>query len=167
MHIGLGLLGQVVVDHEVEAFDIESACGHVGRDEYRELAGLEPVDDLQALGLGKIAHDELAVDAVDPEPSRDLLGHVFLIAENERALGLFPFEDAEEEAELLVVAHVVKFLGDEIDGHVLGLDHYLVGSVHVFPGEVLDAETESRREEECLPLPRWVKDSAGACADRR
>ena len=65
MYVGLGVLGYVVVDHQLEGFYIEAARRYVGRDEDAYLPGLEPLDDLGALRLGQVAHDELAVEPID------------------------------------------------------------------------------------------------------
>ena len=133
----------------------------------RDLAGLEPLDHLEALGLGKVAHDELAVEAVDLEPAREFLDHEFLVAEDQAALGPLAIESAEEERELLVRADVVELLRDELDRDLLGLDRNLLGLPHILPGEVLDPKAEGGGEEVGLALARPWGDSAGACADRR
>ncbi len=152
VHVGLGLVGEVVVHDEVEGLDVEAAGGHVGGDEDADPVLLETLDDLEALGLGQVSHDELAVHAVDLEPPRDLLDHELLVAEDEGALGILAGEDAEEEAELLVVADVVELLGHEVDRDVLGLDRDLLRPVHVLPGEILDAQAQGRGEEEGLAV---------------
>ncbi len=41
MHVGLGNLGQFVVDHVRNVFNIQSACGDVGGDQHRRIRGLE------------------------------------------------------------------------------------------------------------------------------
>ena len=114
--------------------------------------GLEPLDHLEALSLGKVAHDELAVEAVDLEPARELLDHELLVAEDQAALGPLAIEKAEEEGELLVGADVVELLRDELDRDVLGLDRDLLGLPHILPGEVLDPEAEGGGEEVGLPV---------------
>ena len=150
--VGLRVLGHVVVDDEVEGLDVEAAGRDVGGHEHVDLAGLEVLDDFRPLGLGQVAHDVLAVPAVDLETARELLGHELLVAEDEGALGLLALEEAEEEGELFVAAHVVELLGHEVDGDVLGLDADLDGIDHVFPGEVLDPEAEGGGEEEGLAV---------------
>src|SRR5688500_16431327 len=51
----LGRVRQFVIDDERQLLDVEAARRDVGRDEYRNLALLELLERLHALGLGAVA----------------------------------------------------------------------------------------------------------------
>ena len=64
VHVGLGVVRRVEVDHVRDAADVDSAGGDVGRDQRVDLEGLELRERALALALGLVAVHRDRGDAV-------------------------------------------------------------------------------------------------------
>src|SRR5215831_20480202 len=67
VHVVLGILRHVPVDHVGHALDVQAARGHVGRHEDGKLAVLEVVEDLEPLLLLHVAGEGARLPAVAPQ----------------------------------------------------------------------------------------------------
>ncbi len=84
--IGFRQIRQVVIDDMGDIVDVNAACRDVGRDEDLHGAGLEPVQRLDALGLGLVAVDGGRLQAVIDQVTIDLVGTMLGPREDNRAL---------------------------------------------------------------------------------
>jgi hypothetical protein len=57
VHIGFGVVGNVVIQHVADAFHVQAARGDIGGHQDVELAVLQPLDGALALGLRHVAVD--------------------------------------------------------------------------------------------------------------
>ena len=142
VHVRLRVLRQIVVDHHVQVIYVESSRGYIGGAEHPEPARLQIVYDLDSLLLREVSHDELTGIAVHLKFLCDDLRHAFGVAEDERVLRVFRFQDAQEETELLILADVVEHLVHLVHGHVLRCNLDLRGAVHELPGDVAHTHAE-------------------------
>ena len=152
MHITFGVQGHIVVDDHLQLIDMEAPGGHIGGHQEFMVAFLDILDDLEALGLGKVPHQELNRVIVHFEPLGHFPGTVPGIGEDDRIFRIIPLEDAQEKLHLLILADMVEFLAHRIDCDFLRLDDHLTGIVHVFPGEVAHPGVQCRREQHGVPF---------------
>src|SRR5690606_30529240 len=74
VHVGVGVVRNVVVQHMADALDIEAARGDVGRDEDVDATVLELLDKAFALGLYDITVDRGGGEAARLQLAREFLG---------------------------------------------------------------------------------------------
>src|SRR5688500_10675311 len=114
--VGLGDVGEVVVDDVGDGVDVEAAGGDVGGDEDRRLFGFEGFHGPAALGLGLVGVQGLGGDAAGFEVADDLVGAALGAGEDQRA----------GDAVVVQVFHqrggLVGFALDVLDGLLDGLD---------------------------------------------
>src|SRR5690606_9984034 len=148
----LGVERQVVVVDVRHAVDVQAARGDVGRHQQLQLALLELVEQRLALLLRHVAAEH-----ADPVPAalqrtRDPLDPHLGVDEHHRAGALAAREQAQQQRDLFLVGREVHHLADLGRGDGLGLDHQLLGLVHVLVGEFEHAVAQRRREQQRLPL---------------
>ena len=103
VHVGLGVGGDVVVDHVADPLDVETAGGDVGGDEDVELALAQLVDGALALHLGDVAVDRRRREPAGAQPLGQVLGGVLGADEDDHPVEVLDLEDAGEGVELLRV----------------------------------------------------------------
>jgi len=86
VQVGLVVLGRVVVDHHVDALDVQSPGRHVGGDEHRQLAGAEVGKGALPVGLAQVAVDGGGPQALALELLDELVGTTLRAHEDERLL---------------------------------------------------------------------------------
>ena len=159
VHIGLAVLGGVVVDHPGDVGDVDAAGGDVGGDERHHVAALEPGQRLLALALALVAVHCDRLDALAAEPLDEAVGAALGADEDERAAG----------AVLGQVLHQVGELGPlGVDRDEAVLDLRLgvgrlgvrvrAGAVGVGGGDTARRPLEGGREEERLAVGRGAVD---------
>src|SRR5262245_61337023 len=136
----LDVLGQIPVDHVAHAFDVKAARRDVGRDEDRQGAFLEVVQDPEPLLLVDVARERAGLPAVSSEPVLESPRLFPRVGEDEDAAAALALEEAEQQAELLVPADVVQDLVGLLHGLLLGRDGDLRRVVHELPGELQHPE---------------------------
>lgn len=149
MEIGLGGLGEVEVDDDVDGLDVDTTSDEIGTDKVAAVSLAEVVEDAVTMlllhagvdvvagvtELGDLAGEEL--DAVDGVAEDDGLVDLELVEEGVEAVDLLAFFDEGVE------------LGDTLEGELVH-EVDLVGVLHVLVGEVLDGQGEGGGEEERL-----------------
>jgi hypothetical protein len=152
VHVVLGVERQVVVVDVADAVDVQAARGHVGRHQDLQLAGLELLQQRLALLLRHVArqHADPVTGALQ-RPRHPLHPHLG-VDEHHGPRALAAREQAEEQRDLLLVGREVDLLPDLGRGDELGLDHDLLGLVHVLVGELQHPVAEGGREQQGLAL---------------
>lgn len=111
VHVDLGVLGRGVADHVRQVADVDAARRHVSRDEDAQLARFDACHRALARGLRQVAADLVGVEAVALEVRRHEAHVVLRVAEDDRALGIFHFENAAQVGLFLLRGrHVVRML---------------------------------------------------------
>ena len=132
VHVGLGVGRDVVVDDVADPVDVEAAGRDVGGDQDVELALLELVDRLLALGLHDVAVDRRRGEAAGPQLLGQRLGLVLGADEDDHPLEVLDLEDPGEGVDLLRVGHHQVALGDVGGRAVLFLTVISTGSRRYF-----------------------------------
>ena len=101
---------------------VDSAGGHVGRDDDVELAHLESVDGAFAHGLGEVAVQRGHIEAATFKLFGDFGGVLLGAHENQHAVKVFAFEHAGERFDLVLVLYEQITLADVFDGRRLAFD---------------------------------------------
>jgi hypothetical protein len=95
VHVGFRIHGQVIIDDHVQGVHVQTPGSHIGGHQQAQLARLQGIYHLQALGLGQIAHDVFAGITIYPQAPGNLFGHEFLVAEDQGAGRLVPGQNAQ------------------------------------------------------------------------
>ena len=120
MDVVFDVFGQVIIDDHFQAFDMKAAGGHVGRDQKREPAGGEVVDDLHPLVLGQVPRQKTAVISVPLELFGQPLRRVAGVGENQGVARRFGLEKPEEQVGLEMASDPVELLGNRLDRDLFG-----------------------------------------------
>ena len=116
VHIVLGILRKVVIDHMGDAFDMDPAAGNIGCDEDRQFAVLEVRQQPEPLLLHDVARDRGGLPPVAVQTLDDHFRGPPRVHEDQRPFRRFLLQDAEQERYLFVLAHVVQDLLDPLHG---------------------------------------------------
>nr|BFF16961.1 hypothetical protein GCM10025730_04820 [Promicromonospora thailandica] len=138
MDVGLGFAGDVEVDDESDAVDVEAAGGDVGGDEDVEGSGAEAFDDLLAFLLGDVAGDGGGGDALLDEGGADVFCCAAGAGEDDGGVGVGGGEDAGEGADLVAEGDDGVGLADGGDGGGLPGDGDLDRVGEVLVGDLAD-----------------------------
>src|SRR5215475_1080103 len=96
VHVVLGVLRHVPVDHVGHALDVQTTRGDIGGDEDGQLAVLEVVEDLEPLLLLHVAGEGARRPAVAAQPVLEAAGLFAGIGEDEDAAASLPLEETQE-----------------------------------------------------------------------
>ena len=122
VHVVVGRVRQVEVDDVRQLLDVEAARRDVGRDQHADLARLEVVERLHALGLRAVAVDrgrvhalavQLVGEPVRADPGRD---------EDQHLVDAPRLDEVHEELALALARHRMDDVRDELRGRVLRRD---------------------------------------------
>ena len=139
VHVVLGVVGEIVVDHQFEVVDVDAAGGHVGGDQKGKCRPLEVLHYPGPLGLGHAAMDPLGRVAPPDEGIGQFIDHPLRVAEDDAALHVVEVDDADERVELRVVPDlVVDLIHQRRSAHRLLRDLDGGGVVRMFADEGLD-----------------------------
>ena len=154
VHVGLLVLGNLVVDHVRDVVDVDAASGDVGGDQHVDLTGAERLERLLAGDLAEVAVHGADLEAAFGEFVGHLLGGALGAAEDHRRAAAFGLQDAADHLHLVQrVGAVDELLGAVVGGrtlHALGAD--VGGLGHERPGEGDDRVRHGRREQHRLAL---------------
>jgi len=151
MDIAFDVLGQVIVDDHLQALDVKAPGGHVRRDEKREPAGGEVVDDPQPFVLGQVPRQKTASITVLFELFGQPLGGVAGVGEDQGVFRRFGLDEPQEKVGLEMAADPIKLLGDRLDRDPLGRqldEHGIVEKFHRGPP---GQPVQGGAEEKALP----------------
>ena len=153
MRVDVRLLGRIEVDHVRDVVDIESACGHVGRDEGLDPARVEVRECLFALRLPLVAVNRDRVDVVAAQLLDEAVGARLGADEHEHEPALGVVEQFDERRDLGLVRHrdeAVVDVAAATVGRQLALEARR--EVGVATGELADLAVERRGEEHRLAV---------------
>ena len=112
VHVGLVVVGALVVDHVRDPVDVDAAGGDVGRHEHVDTTGAETLQRLLPEDLAQITVDggrrEASLGQVVGEPLSGALGP----AEDHHPIAVLRLQDAGDDLGLVQVVHLV----DELRG---------------------------------------------------
>ena len=114
MHVRLGDVRKIEVDHVRQAVDVDAACCDVGRDQDATRAITEAVHRLVARILRLVSVDGGRCNARLLKVADETIGAVLGPGEDERALHLRVLEQLHEECRLLLVLAEVELLIDSL-----------------------------------------------------
>jgi hypothetical protein len=156
--VGLGVVGDVVVDDMADALDVEPAGGDVGGDDDVELAALQPLDDLLAELLRQVAVERRGGVAAGLQALGQLGGGGLGAHEDQQRIEGLHLQDAGQGVELVQPAHQPPALADGLRRCGARLDADLDGIVEVGLGDALDGAAAGS--------PRTARsgDPAGVCS---
>ena len=152
VNVRLGFFGEVVVDHQIDAFDIDATGGDVGGDKNAGPAGAEILQGALAGSLGFVAVDGVSGHSGFGELFRQAIGSVLGAAENQREAFLAAFQQVVEQRPLVGHADVADRLVDFFHRGG-GRGHFdMLGIFQDAPGEVDDRLRHGGGEEKGLPF---------------
>ena len=83
--VTLGIMGQFIVDHVRNPFDIDTPCNDVGADEYFDATPVEGRQGLLARVLSFVGMDGIGGDALFGQMLHEAIGQVFCACEDQRS----------------------------------------------------------------------------------
>ena len=156
VHVGLGLAGNVEVNHQRNALHVQAARGHVGGDQHVERAVLQALNHALTLGLGDVAGNASGAEAA----AGQLEGHLFDVGagahEHDGRVGLLlagrdvlgaGSQDAGQGTDLVLVGHDRVGLVNRVDRRRLRGDGDLDGILQVLAGDLFDGGRHRRAEQ--------------------
>ena len=154
VHVGLLVLGDLVVDDVGDVVDVDAAGGDVGGDEHVDVAGAERLERLLAGGLSQVAVHRADLEAAFGQLVGDLLGGALGAGEDHRGAAALGLQYPADQFDLVQrVGAVDELLGGVVDGRRmrrLGPD--VGGLVHERAGQRDDRVRHRRREQHGLPF---------------
>ena len=119
MHVLLGDLGEIVIDHVRDAVDVDATGRDIGGDQDRDVAVLEALERTLTRALGLVAVDGGGADVRSVELLDELVRPVLGAREHERAVDALGAEDMLEERTLVALRDMVDRLLDLLGGRRL------------------------------------------------
>lgn len=151
VEVGLGVLGEIEVDDNVDGLNINTTGQQIGTNEVTAVAGAEVVEDAVTVLL---EHASVRVEARVAKFG-NLLGEKLntggRVAEDDGLVDVEAGEEGVQAVDLLLLFNKGVVLGDTAEGELVH-EVDLVGVVHVLVLEVLDNDGESGREEHDLAV---------------
>ena len=150
--VGLAVEGDVVVDHQADAFHIEAPGGHVGGHQYIHPAIAQALDRALPQVLRHIAIEHRHLIAVLFERFGHREGDRFGAGEDDRAFTALGFEHPFQGFDLLGCIHHQIALPDAAAIGGLGADGDLGGIAQIFLGDAPDLVGHGGGEQHHLPF---------------
>ena len=154
VHVVLGHVGQLEIDHVRQLVDVDAACGDVGGHQHREVAGLELGQRLGARGLALVAVDGHRADALLFKKLDQLVGAALHAGEHQHLVPVVGLDQVREQVLLHLAAHRVDLLNDAVVGLVATRHLDQRRLVEQAVGQRLDLVAEGRRKQQALLLRR-------------
>ena len=149
----LGIIRQVVVDHEFEVIDVDATGGDVGRHEECKRRLLEVIHHPRPLGLRHTAVEAFGRTSSSHERVGEFLDHLLRVAEDQAALDVVKIDQPSERVKLCVMPDLVIDLIDQRrPGDNSLLDLHQLGVTGMTADQRLDGRGNGRREKHRLPL---------------
>ncbi len=152
VHVVLGILRQVVVEHVGDVRNVQPARGDVGGHQVVELAILETLQKLLPLELRHVARNRADPAAVALHPLGDALGGGAGVDENDRALGLMLVDQIQEQRHFFFLRREIHHLAHLVGGHVVAFGDDLLRVMHVLVGQLQHAQRQRGGEQQHLAL---------------
>ncbi|MCO5561402.1 hypothetical protein L7F22_015023 [Adiantum nelumboides] len=154
VHVGLGVLGALVVDDVRDAGDVDAAGRDVGRDQHVDLLRAERAQRLLTGALAQVAVHGGGGEAALGEVVGDPLGGPLGAGEDHRQAAVLGLQDAGDQLDLVHRVRAVDQLrGALVDGALVGLLRADVRrAVQEGPRERHDRARHGGREQHRVPL---------------
>ena len=150
VHVGLGVVRDVVVEHVRDALDVQAAGGDVGGDQDVDRAVLQRGDGALTLRLRDVAVDGGSGKAARAQLLGDLLGGLLGADEDDHRLERLDLEDPGQRVHLAGPGDLDVALRDVLGGGGLRLDRHLDRVVQILLGDLADGRRHGRREQRHL-----------------
>ena len=138
VHIGFGVVRNIVVHHEGDAFNIQSAGGYVGCYENVDAPVAQRIHGAFAQLLRNVAVNSCRLETACLEFIGYFFGFFFGAHEDDNAVVVFDFEHAGHGVKFVGVHDLHVALADVRPGGGLGFDAHLGGVVEVLLGDFAD-----------------------------
>ena len=138
VHVGLGVVGDVVVDDQGDALNIQAACRHVGCHEDVNAAVTQGVNGALTQLLGDVTVNRCCRETARLQLVGNFLGFLLGAHEDDDAVVVFDLEHAGHCVQLVGVHDLHVALGDVCAGGGLSLDTNLGGVVQVLLSDLAD-----------------------------
>jgi hypothetical protein len=161
--IGLGHVGQLVVEHVADVVHVDAARGDVGGDQRLDFAGLERGQGPFALALGFVAMDGGALDAAGDQVLGHAVGAALGAGEDDGALDALVGQQFGQQGPLALGLDEDQRLVDALDRGGLRGDRHLGRVLQQLAGQLADLAGHGGREEQVLA---FLGQLAGDLADR-
>ncbi len=153
VHVGLLVLGDLVVDDVGDVVDVDAAGGHVGGHQHVDVAGAERLEGLLAGDLVQVAVHGADLEAALAELVGDLLRGALGAGEDHRGAATAGLQQPADQLDLV---QRVGAVGELVGGGVHGRGLRRLGAdvrrlVHEGAGQRDDRVRHRRREQHRLP----------------
>ena len=138
MHVIFRYVGQFVVDHVGQLFDIEATGGNISGHKYTDLALFKVAKSPGACILGFVSVDRIGNQAVALELLADPVGSMLGTGKDQYLSPVVRANHVGEELQLATTVHRVDDLGHALSRRVLTCDLDQAGVVEQVFGESLD-----------------------------
>ena len=128
MHIILGHMGKIEIDHRLQLMDVDSARCNVGSNKHLYKILLKGIERLGALCLRFVAMNGRRSDAVFRQLLHQIIGPVFSAAKDQ-SLARVRSQDSAEQLRLLLLLYLIKTLSNNLNRRVTRRHIYLGGLV--------------------------------------
>ncbi len=154
VHVGLGVVRDVVIEHVRDALDVEPAGGDVGGHQDVDLAVPEVADGAFPLRLRDVAVDRRRAEAAGLQLLREFFRELLGANEHDHRVERLDLKDSGQRVELVRGAHRHVPLVDVGRGAGLGLDRDLDRLVEIVLADLADRAGHGRREQRDLSTGR-------------
>lgn len=154
MHVILGHIGQLVVDHMRQLLDVEPSRGDFGRHERRDLVGLEVGQRPDARALTLVAVNGGSLDAIRLELLRQPIGAVLRACEHQHLEPVLGVDQVRQQMPLVLFLYTIDLLVNAIGGGIARGYFDPGGIAQEARGELADLIGVSRGKHQILPLLR-------------
>ena len=138
VHVGLGVVGDVVVDDQGDALNVQTACSHVSCHEDVDAAVAQGVNGALTQLLGDVTVNRCCRETACLQLVGNFLGFLLGAHEDDNAVVVFDLEHAGHCIQLVGVHDLHIALGDICAGGGLSLDANLAGVVQVLLSDLAD-----------------------------
>ena len=154
VHVGLHVVGDIVVEHVGDALHIQPACGHVSGHEDIELAVPEAPHRFLPLGLGQVTVQRRGGVAAGVELLGQFRGGGSGADEDDHAVEGFHLQNPRQRIQLVQARHHPHSLSDGFSGGVLHLDDDLDRVLQVVASDALDGRRQGGGKQDELVRDR-------------
>ncbi len=101
VNVGFGGVGRVVVDHGLDAIDVDPASGHIGCHQHIEFIVFEFIQRSNAVGLSLVAMNRCGLHSGFDQSPGNRIGTVFGAGEHQSRAGSLGFDKVTQQSRLV------------------------------------------------------------------
>ena len=154
VHICLGDIGQIIVEHMGKAADVNAAGGNVRGHQHADTAVLEAAQRVLPGVLAFVAVDGHSPDARAGKLPHNAVRPMLGAGEHQRAGHLRFLQQLRQQVALVALVHKINALLNALHRRGGRRDHHLFRAVEQAVGQLLDLPRHGGREQQRLLLPR-------------